>query len=242
MGNLESAGYARMILIGYYWNFVDICKGWKLIHSKFITRLFTSIQKCVVLCMLSSYPSCNIHLILKFYVCLKYIRSVPSAVLQKDENLDGLVISQGAGGVLEPCLPWGQANIQEGGLVVSGDWYPSGRYVWTSENSKISLWTFNYMLRFELFNIILTMSFSFLSGFSFTDTDDSQDSRGRERTIFFPHSTTSTCSRTFRHLFATLHVRWLSHIFNSTGCIYQTVSRWDYHLIELPCVWLMMWY
>ena len=28
--------------------------------------------------------------------------------------------------------------------------------------------------------------FFFLSGFSFTDTDDSQDSRGRERTIFIP--------------------------------------------------------
>ena len=48
--------------------------------------------------MLPSYPSCNIHLILKFYVRLKYIRTLPSAVLQKDENLDGLGISQGADG------------------------------------------------------------------------------------------------------------------------------------------------
>ena len=48
--------------------------------------------------------------------------------------------------------------------------------------------------------------FSFLSGFSFTDIDISKDSRGREGTILF-HSTTSTRSRTFRHLFATLHVR-----------------------------------
>ena len=48
--------------------------------------------------------------------------------------------------------------------------------------------------------------FFFLSGFSFTDTDNSQDSRVREGTILF-HSTTSTRSRTFRHLFATLHVR-----------------------------------
>ena len=48
--------------------------------------------------------------------------------------------------------------------------------------------------------------FFFLSGFSFTDTDNSQDSRGREGTILF-HSTTSTRSRTFTHLFATLHVR-----------------------------------
>ena len=41
------------------------------------------------------------------------------------------------------------------------------------------------------------------------------------------HSTTSTRSQTFRHLFATLHVRWLSHIFNRTACIYQTATRWD---------------
>ena len=68
--------------------------------------------------------------------------------------------------------------------------------------------------------------FFFLSGFSFTDTDNSQDSRGREGTILF-HSTTSTRSRTFRHLFATLHVRWLSHIFNRTACIYQAATRWD---------------
>ena len=40
-------------------------------------------QGFVVLCMLSSYPPCNIHLILKFYVGLKYITAVPSAVLQK---------------------------------------------------------------------------------------------------------------------------------------------------------------
>ena len=30
-----------------------------------------------------------------------------------------------------------------------------------------------------------------------------------------------------RHLFATLHVRWLSHIFNRNACIYQTATRWD---------------
>ena len=68
----------------------------------------------------------------------------------------------------------------------------------------------------------------FLSWFSFTDIDDSQDSRGREggdHLLF--HSTTSTRSRTFRYLFATLHVRWLSHIFNHTASIYQTTTRCD---------------
>ena len=51
-------------------------------------------------------------------------------------------------------------------------------------------------------------------------------------TIFY-----STRSWTFRHLFATLHVRWLSHIFNRTACIYQAATRWDLP----PCritIWL----
>ena len=48
---------------------------------------------------------------------------------------------------------------------------------------------------------------------------------GRGPSLF--HCTTSTRSRTFRHLVATLHVRWLSHIFNHTACIYQAATRWD---------------
>ena len=54
-------------------------------------------------------------------------------------------------------------------------------------------------------------------------------------------TTTSTRSRTFRHFFATLHVRWLSHIFNRNACICQTATRWDfptlsnYHLIDWCC-------
>ena len=41
------------------------------------------------------------------------------------------------------------------------------------------------------------------------------------------HSTTSTRSQTFRHLFVTLHARWLLHIFNENACIYQTATLWD---------------
>ena len=52
-----------------------------------------------------------------------------------------------------------------------------------------------------------------------------QQGKGGDHLLF--HSTTSTRSRTFRHLFATLHVRWLSHIFNRTASIYQTATRWD---------------
>ena len=51
-----------------------------------------------------------------------------------------------------------------------------------------------------------------------------QQEKGGEQLLF--HSTTSTCSQTFRHLFATLHVRWLSHTFNRNACIYQTATRW----------------
>ena len=50
------------------------------------------------------------------------------------------------------------------------------------------------------------------------------------------HSTTSTHSRTLRHLFATLHVRWLSRIFNCNACVYQTATRWD-----LPPYWITIW-
>ena len=43
-------------------------------------------------------------------------------------------------------------------------------------------------------------------------------------------------SRTFKNLFATLHVRWLSHIFDRNACVYQTATRWD-----LPIYWVTIW-
>ena len=76
-----------------------------------------------------------------------------------------------------------------------------------------------------------------------------QDWKGEDHFLF--HSTTSTHSRTFRHLFATLHVRWLSHIFNRNACIYQTATRWyfttlsNYHLIDWwseVCFSLFTWW
>ena len=66
-----------------------------------------------------------------------------------------------------------------------------------------------------------------------------QDWKGEDH--FLLHSTTSTCSQTFRHLFATMHVRWLSHTLNRNPCIYQTATRWEfttlsnYHLIDWWC-------
>ena len=83
----------------------------------------------------------------------------------------------------------------------------------------------------------------FLSGFSFTNTDDSQDTgqhgKGEEEEdhLLF-HSTTSNRSRTLRHSFATLHVRWLSHIFNRNACIYQTATRWDLPPYRIT-IWLI---
>ena len=49
----------------------------------------------------------------------------------------------------------------------------------------------------------------------------------RKEPSFIPLDTSSICSRTFRYSFATLYMRWLSHIFNHTACIYQTATRWD---------------
>ena len=54
------------------------------------------------------------------------------------------------------------------------------------------------------------------------------------------HLTTSTRSRTLRHLFATLHVRWLSRIFNHNACVYQTATRWDLPPYRIT-IWLIDW-
>ena len=41
--------------------------------------------------------------------------------------------------------------------------------------------------------------------------------------------------------FATLHVRWLSHISNRTACIYQTATRWDLPPYRIT-IWLIDWW
>ena len=51
--------------------------------------------------------------------------------------------------------------------------------------------------------------------------------QGKRGDHFLFQSTTSSLSQTLRHLLATLDVRWLSHVFNRTACIYQTANRWD---------------
>ena len=75
-----------------------------------------------------------------------------------------------------------------------------------------------------------------------------QQRKGEDHFLF--HSTTSTRSRTLRHLFATLHVRWLPRIFNRNASLYQTATRWDlppYRItiwvIDLGCnVCLLTWW
>ena len=87
-------------------------------------------------------------------------------------------------------------------------------------------------------------TFFFLSGFSFMDTNNSQDRWGNAGDHLLFHSTTSTPLQTFRHLFATLHVRWLSHIFDRNTCIYQTATRWakpDWPPYRIT-IWLIDWW
>ena len=63
-----------------------------------------------------------------------------------------------------------------------------------------------------------------------------QQEKGADHLLF--HLTTSTRWRTFRHLFTTLHVRSLSHIFNCTACTYQTATRWDLPPYRIT-IWLI---
>ena len=94
-------------------------------------------------------------------------------------------------------------------------------------NKKFIIFKQQYIILYiTIFRIFWPIWFLFLSGFSFTDTDDSQHSRGREGNIFYS-TLPLPPAQTFRHSFANLHVRWLPHIFNRIACIYQTATWWD---------------
>ena len=84
--------------------------------------------------------------------------------------------------------------------------------------------------------------FSFCIRFFFADTDDSQDSRGRKGTILYSTLPLPPSHEhwTLRHLFATLHVRWLSRIFNRNACVYQTATRWDLPPYRFT-IWVIDW-
>ena len=68
----------------------------------------------------------------------------------------------------------------------------------------------------------------FLSGFSFTDTDDSQDSRGREGTIFYLYQFHPLTN--IQALICNFYVRWLSHIYQAATQCFTTLS--NYRLID----------
>ena len=80
----------------------------------------------------------------------------------------------------------------------------------------------------------------FLSGFSFTDTDDQQNSRGEDRTIFY-----STLPFPLSHEHSDIYLQlcmWDDHHIFLIAPFVFTRQRLDeiYHLIQLPFDWLMM--
>ena len=84
--------------------------------------------------------------------------------------------------------------------------------------------------------------FFFLSGFSFTDTDDSQDSRERDETIFYY---TIPLTPTHKHSDIYLHFcMWDDyHMFFIASLVITRLLLDDiYPFIELPFDWLMMWH
>ena len=66
-----------------------------------------------------------------------------------------------------------------------------------------------------------------------------QQGKGGDRLLF--HSTASIRSGTLRHLFATLHVRWLSRIFNRNACVHHTATQWDLPPYRIT-IWLIAWW
>ena len=84
----------------------------------------------------------------------------------------------------------------------------------------------------------LSQTIFFLSEFPFTDTDDSQDSRGKKGTIFYFTLPRPPAHEHSDFYFATLHVRWLSHISNRTACIYQAATRWNLQPYPIT-IWLI---
>ena len=77
--------------------------------------------------------------------------------------------------------------------------------------------------------------FFFLSAFSLTNTDDAQDSRGREGTIFIPIYCLQSLTKiqTFICSFAfEMNITF----FNRTACIYQAATR-----LDLPPYWITIW-
>ena len=87
--------------------------------------------------------------------------------------------------------------------------------------------------------IYVFISFFFLSGFSFKDTDNSQDSRGREGTIFY-----STLPLPPAHEHWDIYLQlcmWDDyHVFLIVTLVFtRLLLNKIYHLVELPFEWLI---
>ena len=75
--------------------------------------------------------------------------------------------------------------------------------------------------------------FRFLSGFSFTDTDNSQDSRGREETIFYS-TLPLPAAHKHSHIYLQLYTGHDYHIFLIAKLVFARLLLDEiYHLIEL---------
>ena len=83
-----------------------------------------------------------------------------------------------------------------------------------------------FSIKYKLFAIC------FLSRFLFTDTKNSHDSRRSEGTIFI-------LLRTFRHLFATLYLKWLPRNFNCIASNYQSATRKALPTLRIS-IWLIV--
>ena len=84
--------------------------------------------------------------------------------------------------------------------------------------------------------------FFFNQGFlSQTLTSHRTTVEGRGPSFLLFYSTTSARSRTLRHLFATMHVRWLSRIFNRNACVYQLATWWDLPPYRIS-IWKIDWW
>ena len=80
----------------------------------------------------------------------------------------------------------------------------------------------------------LLVSFFCLSRFSFTNTDDSQDSRGREETIFYS-TLPLPPAHEHSHIYLQISMWDDCHIFLVAPLVFTRLLLDDiYHLIELP--------
>ena len=92
---------------------------------------------------------------------------------------------------------------------------------------------------YGIFTVLFTYIWS-LSRISFTETDNSQDSRWKEGTIFYSTLPFPPAHEHWDIYFATLHVRWLSRMFNRNACVYQRATQWDLPPY-LIAIWLIDW-